>query len=205
MCGALITARAALVIGGFFSLLVPAAQAATPVSVEETVQQVCANCHGRQGESAGPAYPHLAGQNAAYITKQLHDFKSGRRNNRAMREMMAEYSDADLVALGGYYASMKPVPHQVADPALARAGRVLFNAGRAESAVPACAACHGAQARGSEALPRLAGQHAQYLERQLEDFGQRVRTNDNAVMHDIASRLREQDRRAVASYLSGLD
>ena len=204
MRGVLITTRAALVIGSLVAWLAPAAQAGTLSSVEQTVQQVCNNCHGRQGESAGPAFPHLAGQNAAYITKQLRDFKSGRRHNRAMREMMAEHSDAELVELGVFYAAMKPVPHTITDAAPTRAGRLLFNAGKPQSGVPACTACHGAQGSGSNSLPRLAGQHAQYLKRQLQDFGQRQRTNDNAVMHDIASRLSEPEMDAVASYLSGL-
>jgi len=204
MRGVLITTRAALVVGGLIACLAPAAQAATPASVEQTAQQVCDNCHGRQGESAGPAFPHLAGQNAAYITKQLRDFKSGRRDNRAMREMMAELSDAELIEFGVLYAAMKPVPHTMADAAPARAGRLLFNAGKPQLGVPACTACHGAQASGSNSLPRLAGQHALYLKRQLQDFGQRQRTNDNAVMHDIASRLSEPEMDAVASYLSGL-
>ena len=204
MRGVLITTRAALVVGGLIACLAPAAQAAMPASVEQTAQQVCDNCHGRQGESAGPAFPHLAGQNAAYITKQLRDFKSGRRDNRAMREMMAELSDAELIEFGVLYAAMKPVPHTMADAAPARAGRLLFNAGKPKLGVPACTACHGAQASGSNSLPRLAGQHALYLKRQLQDFGQRQRTNDNAVMHDIASRLSEPEMDAVASYLSGL-
>ena len=173
------------------------------MSVEQTVQQVCANCHGRQGESAGPAYPHLAGQNAAYITKQLRDFKSGRRNNRAMREMMAELSDGELVDFGVLYAAMKPVPHRGVDPALARAGHALFNAGKPQSGVPACAACHGALGQGSNSLPRLAGQHAQYTVKQLKQFNKRERTNDNAVMHGIASKLTELETKALAAYLSG--
>jgi len=201
---ALITAQTALVIFGLTAFWVPAAQASTPISIEQTAQLVCANCHGSEGESAGPDYAHLAGQNAAYITTQLRDFMSGRRNNRAMREMAAELSEAELVALGRYYASMKPVPHQVADPTLVHTGRALFEAGKAQSGVPACAACHGAQGQGSSNLPRLAGQHPQYLKRQLENFGQRERTQENAAMHDIASRLSEPDKRAITSYLSGL-
>ena len=53
-------------------------------------------------------------------------------------------------------------------------------------------------------FPRLGGQHAQYLENQLRAFGKRERTNDNAVMHSIASRLTELELKAVAAYISGL-
>lgn len=201
---ALSMVQAAIVICGLAAFWVPAAQAATPHSAEQTAQQVCANCHGRQGESAGPAHAHLAGQNAAYITQQLRDFKSGKRDNRAMREMAAELSEAQLVAIGRYYASMKPVPHPVADPALVNTGRLLFTASKAQSGVAACAACHGAQGQGSSNLPRLAGQHPQYLKRQLENFGQREPTPEIAAVHDAASRLSEPDKHAVTRYLSAL-
>jgi cytochrome c553 len=70
--------------------------------------------------------------------------------------------------------------------------------------VAACAGCHGPSGYGTNALPRLAGQHAQYTEKQLKEFGSRVRNNDNAVMHSIASKLTELELKAVASYLSGL-
>jgi cytochrome c553 len=70
--------------------------------------------------------------------------------------------------------------------------------------VAACATCHGADAHGSATLPRLAGQHAQYTENQIKLFNRRERSNDNAVMHAIASKLSELEVKAVAAYLSGL-
>ncbi len=70
--------------------------------------------------------------------------------------------------------------------------------------VPACASCHGESGQGTTTLPRLAGQHASYIERQLKLFDKRERTNDNAVMHAVASRLTELEAKAVASYVSGL-
>jgi cytochrome c553 len=83
-------------------------------------------------------------------------------------------------------------------------GRYIYNRGNSFSGVPSCASCHGPTAQGSATLPRLAGQHAAYTERQLKLFNQRERTNDNAVMHSIASKLSELETKAVASYLSGL-
>jgi cytochrome c553 len=70
--------------------------------------------------------------------------------------------------------------------------------------VAACSACHGANGAGTDKLPRLAGQYAEYVERQLKAFDKRERTNDNAVMHGIASKLTELEVKAVASYVSGL-
>ncbi len=67
-----------------------------------------------------------------------------------------------------------------------------------------CASCHGEDAHGTETLPRLAGQHMQYTVNQLKQFNKRERTNDNAVMHSIASKLSELETKAVAAYISGL-
>jgi cytochrome c553 len=61
------------------------------------------------------------------------------------------------------------------------------------------------RARAPKRQPRLAGQHAQYTENQLKTFDKRERTNDNAVMHAIASKLSELERKAVSAYISGLE
>jgi cytochrome c553 len=68
---------------------------------------MCAACHGAAGISAVPMYPNLAGQKAMYLTKQLKDFKSGKRNDATMKGMVASLSDADMADLAAYYASLK--------------------------------------------------------------------------------------------------
>jgi cytochrome c553 len=84
-------------------------------------------------------------------------------------------------------------------------GRFIYLRGNPFSGVAACSTCHGPTGGGTENLPRLAGQHAQYTENQLKAFNKRERTNDNAVMHAIASKLTELELKAVSVYLSGLD
>jgi len=63
--------------------------------------------------------------------------------------------------------------------------------------------CHGASGHGTATLPRLAGQNAIYLETQIKQFNARERTNDNEVMHVIASKMSELEIKAVSEYLSG--
>lgn len=157
-----------------------AARAADLKRAEEIVQGRCFICHGTEGESSSPVFPRLAGQHAAYVARQLADYKSGRRQSNTMRPMVEDLGPDDFAALGAWYASRAPQAHPVDDTELAQVG-----AGTAE-------------------LPRLAGQHAQYAVNQLKAFGRRERTNDNAVMHDVASKLTEQAMKAVAAYLSGL-
>ncbi len=68
---------------------------------------MCAACHGANGISAIPMYPNLAGQKEMYITKQLKDFKSGKRKDPVMAPMVMGLSDADMENLGAFYASLK--------------------------------------------------------------------------------------------------
>ena len=180
------------------------ATAADQARAEEIVQGKCFICHGIEGESSSPVFPRLAGQNATYVARQLADYHSGKRKSTTMKPMVEDLTPADFEALGAYFASRPTIGHAVADPELAQMGRFIYARGNPYSGVAACATCHGADAHGTVTLPRLAGQHAQYTENQLKQFNTRERTNDNAVMHGIASKLTELELKAVASYLSGL-
>jgi cytochrome c553 len=165
----------------------------------------CFLCHGMQGESATELFPRLAGQNAAYLAKQLANFKSGERKSEVMPRMVTALAPQDMEALGLYFSRQKSPPHPPTDPQLAKKGRAIYTQGGAATEVAACVGCHGERGYGSETLPRLAGQVAGYLATQLRDFGKRVRTNDNAVMHSVAAKMTEAEILAVAEYLSGLD
>ena len=193
----------ALLLLGLCGLLRPLA-AADLAKAEEIVNGKCFICHGVSGESSSPVFPRLAGQNAAYVARQLADYQSGKRKSTVMQPMVEGLSAEDMAALGAWFARQPALMHPVADPDLAGVGRFVHLRGNPFSGVPACAGCHGAEAQGSSSLPRLAGQHAQYTENQIKQFSRRERTNDNAVMHAIASKLSELEVKAVAAYLSGL-
>lgn len=101
-----------------------------------------------------------------------------------------------LALAGATLLGAAAIPHAHADTALARAQEI---------AAGQCFVCHGADGENTTPLfPRLAGQHAAYIVRQLEAFGQRQRTNDNAVMQAISARLSPAEMQAVAAYASGL-
>lgn len=171
---------------------------------EEIVQGKCFICHGMDGESSSPLFPRLAGQHAAYTERQLADYKSGKRVSSTMRPMVEDLSAADFKALGAWFESRTPQAHEVKDAQLAQVGSFIYARGNPNSGVAACASCHGPLGHGTAQLPRLAGQHPQYTERQLKAFHQRERTNDNAVMQAIASKLTELEAKAVAEYIGGL-
>ncbi|GAB2739954.1 c-type cytochrome [Melaminivora jejuensis] len=163
----------------------------------------CFLCHGTDGESASEVFPRLAAQNADYIAKQLEQFKSGARKSTAMASMVTNLAPEDMQALGQFYASRPPHQEAAKDAPLAAVGQYLYHQGNKYSGVPACATCHGKAGAGSDSLPRLAGQHAAYLESQLKLFNKRERTNDNAVMHTVAEKMTPLEMAAVSEYLSG--
>lgn len=163
----------------------------------------CFLCHGENGESSSEIFPKLAGQHAEYIAKQLDNFKTGKRKSTAMADMSSRLSADEMLALGRYFESKPSEPEVVKDTELAGVGRYLFNNGNPPGGVPACASCHGKDGLGTANLPRLAGQYASYIETQLKLFNQRERTNDNAVMHAIVSKMTALEMTAVAVYISG--
>lgn len=195
-----------MVVGAMLSAQAFAAPPATASSprVAEIIASRCALCHGPEGESASAVYPRLAAQHPDYIAKQLRDFRDGRRKSETMAEMAKGLQDEDIAGLAAFFASRKAASRQPGDSDFAAVGKFIFQRGNSYSGVPACASCHGANGHGTQQLPRLAGQHPAYLEIQLKEFTKRERTNDNAVMHTVASKLTELETRAVAIYIGGL-
>jgi len=80
---------------------------AADVEAGQAKAAVCAACHGAEGRALIPNYPHLAGQNAAYLVKQLKAFKDGSRKEPLMVPFMAPLTEADMENLAAYYASLK--------------------------------------------------------------------------------------------------
>jgi len=183
--------------------LAPAAQAVDPERAKQIVMDKCQHCHGADGEASSVIYPRLAGQNEQYMVKQLKQFRSGDRQG-VMNEMAADLTDEEMVALADYFSQQPTSKHRVRDTAFSAVGEYIFLKGNKYSGVAACASCHGQDASGTDTLPRLAGQHKHYVSLQLEEFNSRKRTNDNAIMHSIASKLTELEREAVSLYVSGL-
>ena len=199
------------------SALPIAAAAQAPASIdlakaEQTATKVCAACHGADGNSPTAANPSLAGQHADYITLQLTHFKSGIRANPVMQAMATPLSDADMVALGVYYARQKPKGLAAKDAATVPLAQKLYRGGDAATGLPACAACHSPTGAGiPKNFPRVAGQYADYSYAQLRAFKNGERGNDKdgkdvngRIMATIAGRMTDDQMKAVADYMAGL-
>lgn len=172
---------------------------------EEIVAGRCFLCHGLEGESSSPLFPRLAGQHNEYVAKQLREFKSGKRKSDAMKPQAAELTADEMKALGVFFEHKKASALEFKDQELLGVGKFIFHRGNQYSGVPACAGCHGERGLGTSQLPRLASQHPAYIENQIKQFNKRERTNDNMVMHTVASKLTTLEIKAVAAYISTLE
>ncbi len=190
----------------------PPASAATPADPAKIVSGTCAACHGADGRGTAPTNPNLAGLPADYITLQLAHFKAGIRQNPIMQGFAATLSDADMAALGDYYAKQKPRTSKAKDPALVAAGQKIYRGGIAADGVPACAACHAPDGAGVvKNYPRVAGQSSEYTYAQLKAFASGARGADaggkdvnGAIMHTVAAKLSDANMKALADYMQGL-
>lgn len=168
----------------------------------------CGACHGMDGNSSDKTYPKLAGQNEAYIARQLDLFKAQKRQNPVMMPFIGNLSAQDMHDVGAYFASKASLAG-VADEKLLARGQAIYRGGDAALGVPACMACHGPDGRGmaGAGYPQLSGQWADYIQAKLKDFkgGTTWGDDNNAkVMPEIAKRLGDTDIAALASYVEGL-
>lgn len=184
---------------------------ADTVKGQAIASQVCAACHGADGNSAAPANPKLAGQIPEYLHKQLLNFKAGangkaERANPVMAGFAATLSADDVRNVSAYYAAQKPAPGAARNKDTVVIGQRLYRGGDAAKGIAACASCHGATGAGVPVqYPRLAGQHADYTEAQLKAFRAKERGNDPAgMMRSIAAKMSDAEIRAVADYIAGL-
>nr|WP_315471799.1 c-type cytochrome [uncultured Rhodoferax sp.] len=171
--------------------------------------RACTACHGEQGR-AGPDgfYPRLAGKPAAYLFRQLQNFREGRRHYSPMQHLIAPLSDDYLRAMAEHFASLRipyppPVVATVGTDILAR-GKALVLQGDESRRLPACIACHGQALTGLQpAIPGLLGLPRDYLNAQLGGWqtGQR-RAHAPDCMATIAKRLSDADVNAISQWLS---
>jgi len=171
--------------------------------------QTCVACHGADGNSVVPNWPKLAGQHESYLVKELKEYREGEKGPRfepTMFSMTMNLTDQDIADLAAFYASNKSTLG-MASQAYVSEGEKMYRGGNLATGVTACTACHGPQGEGNEAarFPRLSGQHAQYIEDQLNAFRNGKRKNSpNGMMESIAHRMSDEEIKAVSSYIEGL-
>jgi cytochrome c553 len=166
----------------------------------------CASCHGISGRSVAPTFPNLAAQAAAYIESQLHAFKDQSRADpdaqAYMWGMASQLSDPMISQIANYFATQPAAEGKPGNAALIAQGKHVFEEGVPDRQIPPCASCHGAHAQGMATFPRLAGQHAPYLLKQLLVIQSALRTAP--VMHGVVKDLSREQMEAVVTYLESI-
>ena len=167
---------------------------------------LCSTCHGPRGVSTSPEFPTLAGQREAYLIEQMKAFRDRSRADKEARQYMwgvaAQLDDAAIEGLARYYSTQAPPPARPPREALAMRGNELFHQGITDRGIPACATCHGENAEGDAEKPRLAGQHAKYVDKQIRYM--QTQQRDPLAMRGILKDLSPAEREALAAYVQSL-
>jgi cytochrome c553 len=198
-----------LIVGSLMLAAVSAHAKDEMARVHDLVAERCAACHGVDGNSVVSAYPRLAGQYPEYLQQQLEMFKGldGRppmRHSPLMEPVVADLSEDDLRALAAYYATQVPSDKGKLIAPSSGLGESVYTAGSVAGS-PACAACHGVDGAGVPGVfPRLAGQHPEYLETQLQAYKNGRRGGKGKAMTTIGPLLSDEEINGVATYIGSL-
>lgn len=199
-------AYAALVISTLGVSLTLAAPALNgdPEKGKAIATETCAGCHGVDGNSEATTFPKLAGQHAMYLLKELQAYKVEHRISEIMMPITTPLADQDMINLALYYASQKPKPAEVTNPALLALGKKIYLEGNTKNGVPSCDGCHEEDGTGSAKFPRVAGQHVDYTLEELKRYASGKRNYGTKVMRTVAERLTTEEAEAVAQYMASM-
>jgi len=187
-----------LALFALFALL-PAGAFAQDAAAGKQKAAVCGACHGADGNSTIPQYPILAGQNARYLYLQLRDFNKKRRQDPLMSPMAENLSAKDMLDLAAYFSMQKPNRQNAkGDAAKIEEGRKIADAAL-------CPMCHLGGFSGQNEIPKVAGQHYDYIKKQLLAFKNRQRTNDAGSMTAYMNGVSEEQIEALAAYAASLN
>lgn len=191
---------------------------------------ICAACHAADGNSPAPTFPKIAGLGERYLLKQLRDVQAWDlekdatkkpQTGRAIVEMtgmLAGLSDQDLQDIAAYYASQNiqlsgakeitVLTNSGIEVDALELGERVFRSGNLANGVPACTGCHAPDAHGNApaGYPRLSGQYAEYIEKQLLAFrsGKRINDGEQMTMRLVADKMSDAEIKAVANFVAGL-
>jgi|ERR1043165_4339069 cytochrome c553 len=165
-------------------------------------EEVCVACHGEQGVSIAPDFPHLAGQSGAAIYKQLNDYRSGSRTHQQMTDIAKALNESTLADVAAYYAAQpKRNPHPATLAESPSAIVRLVELGDPKRNIPPCGSCHRPGSGGPIETPILAEQGKEYIVQQLKLYASGERRNDvYGRMRVIAAQLTGDEIDGLAAY-----
>lgn len=197
-----LSGKVLLLAGTIVWVMADAGAGAAPPPQPPAQLSKCQSCHGKDGNSLAADVPRLNGQSPQYLANRIRSFRDPTRQNfhaiQFMWNVNSGLSDDSVAALAQYFAAQPPTAPAPAGR-LAEQGRKLYESGDGTQ-LPACQNCHGAEGAGTATLPRLAGQHAQYLRLQMESFSLRTRVNET--MNPHTRQLSHDQIAALVAYLA---
>lgn len=203
--GLLLSASAAMIVAGDAPMFVwnrttlSMVEAASPGRGQQIAEeQKCAKCHGKIGIAEDEDAPNIAGQKAAYIVKQLADYKEGAREEKSMTKAAKKLNPQDMADLGAFFATQKP------EKALGKVKKppLMVSAGDETRLLLPCASCHGKKGEGfGHEVPMLMGQKGTPLLDTMNEFKGEDRANDHyGRMRFIAVQLSDQEIEEIVAY-----
>lgn len=166
-------------------------------SYAQRFAEVCAACHGANGRAATPLTPVLAGQPSLYTITQLFLFREGRRPNPEMTAVAKTMTDDDMRGFSDFIGTLPPVPPPPPatppDPARMAKGRALAEQYK-------CLFCHGADLGGGAQVPRIGGQHEDYLRMTLRGFQSHARPAYTQAMIGAVAQIPVEDLDTMAYF-----
>jgi cytochrome c553 len=183
---------------GLAAVFIGAAPAAAQSGPLAEKLQLCAACHGEDGNSKMEKIPSLAGQPAFFILNQLFLMREGVRKVEAMAPIVKDLKDQDLSALSEHYAKLAPrKSDEPVDPELVKRGKEIATRQR-------CSSCHLPTLAGQDQMPRVAKQRIDYLVPTLKSYRDNPRPGADTAMSQPVGSLNDADIMALAHYAASL-
>ncbi|MDR0996046.1 MAG: c-type cytochrome [Zoogloeaceae bacterium] len=179
-----------------------AAMMSDPASLKTAMEKgrkistFCANCHGDSGVSKIPAVPNLGGQNPDYVLEQTRRFGDGRRQDAFMQGLIRILTEDEKTQLAIFYSNQDVPPNNNQPTVLVDKGRALFTR--------LCARCHLPTGHGSMTIPRLAGQHPEYVIMSVSRYRDNTGVRRDPLMSSAVAQMKDDDIKAVAAYVATL-
>jgi cytochrome c553 len=173
----------------------------------ELALQVCSACHGRTGQAVSDQFPKLAGQHKEYLLIQLREFAEHRRSSPNAVAFMWSFNQlttAQMNELAQYYSIQAPMEGEPSNSPLLVRGKNIYEQGIPGSNVAACSSCHGSNGVGGKEIPRLAGQHTNYIAEQINLFKSSTKRPSGVAMMSLTHSMSEDEIQAVSIYLGSL-
>ena len=193
---------------GLIGTLVTVPAQAQEKTAREIVGEVCSNCHGMDGNAISPQFPKLAGQGKDYLISQLKAFKAQSRKDPDAHAYMWGLTrfldDKSIVLVAEYFTAQTPTRGPEGNPQAVGKGKEIYEKGIETKKVPACATCHGPTGQGASIFPRLAGQHAPYMIKQIRIYHTNDRPESGTIMQNVVQGLSDDEAALVAAYLQSL-